>query len=397
MTVDRAFPDQFADMPRPFYVLAETRSPRKTFPKYTVLALTIAIVLFVLVNISYLLVVDKDDVLSGSSGNTDLATLFFDRLFRQDDPTSETDRTSERAMAALIAISIFGNLWVMTFTAGRVKQEIAKEGILPFSLYIASAYTTPCGLWQRYTRRHRDLADDESEKAPTAAFVLHWLTSVLLIAVTSSIHDPRKAYSALISLYSYTIILVIGCWVSVGLLMVKFRQQSFGWQQRRRYRPWLSPVHAIFYAVATSWLLITAFLKPQQGSPFHQSVTHIIWYVVPTIGITSPIWGLIWYLGILVRQRLIGRHLVVRREAYWEPDPEDECEYVERAEWIVHDWQITLRGNMPENFSPPAGAVDSEESGPEGIRRELGQPPMVQASQGGPVNGARRLSDSFDI
>ncbi len=34
-------------------VLAETKSPRRYFPKYTVLALGIAAVLFMLVNIAY--------------------------------------------------------------------------------------------------------------------------------------------------------------------------------------------------------------------------------------------------------------------------------------------------------------------------------------------------------
>ncbi|KAI7053374.1 hypothetical protein KC352_g45191, partial [Hortaea werneckii] len=178
----------FSGFEQPFYVLAETKSPRKNFPKYTVLALAIAAVLFVLVNISYLLVVDKEAILFSPTGgvpqSTDIATLFFDRLFQGD------NRKAERAMAGLIAVSIFGNLWVMTFTAARVKQEIAKEGILPFSLYIASSYTTPYGIWQKYVKG-RKYPGRYYEQAPTAAFALHWFTSVLLIAVTAWVSDPR--------------------------------------------------------------------------------------------------------------------------------------------------------------------------------------------------------------
>lgn len=102
----------FSGYEQPFYVLAETKSPRKTLPKYTALAMIFATILFILVNVSYLLVVDKSLILPAAEGNLpssgDLATLFFDGLF------GNVDGKAERAMAALIAISIFGNLWVMT-------------------------------------------------------------------------------------------------------------------------------------------------------------------------------------------------------------------------------------------------------------------------------------------
>lgn len=375
----------FSGFEQPFYVLAETKSPRKTFPKYTVIALVIAIVLFLAVNVSYLLVVDINDVIPRQQGDqplsADLATLFFERLLEND------QRSAGRAMAALIALSIFGNLWVMTFTAARVKQEIAKEGILPFSLQIATSYTTPYGLFQKWSRRGSPQAED-CEQAPTAAFALHWLTSVFLIAVTAAIVDPRKTYSALVSLYSYTIILILGCWVSIGLILVKLRKSRWHFQQTRRYRPWLSPVHPIIYAVATAWMLVSAFFPAQRGSPFHQDVTGLPWYIVPTIGITAPLWGMIWYCGILVREARIGRHLVVSRKPYWEPDPDDPNEYVERAEIIDHAWQITSRGDMSEEFKLESGSDGRRDSGDDGAAAWNGR--------GGPVSGDRRLSDGFD-
>ncbi|KAK5685077.1 hypothetical protein LTS10_003152 [Elasticomyces elasticus] len=373
----------FSGFEQPFYVLAETKSPRKIFPRYTVLALAIATILYILVNISYLLVVDKNVVLGNGNEpppNIALATLFFDRLF-------EDDRQSAgRAMAALIALSIFGNLWVMTFTAARVKQEIAKEGILPYSLFLATSYTTPYGLWQKWARRGKAIPGEQFEQAPTAAFALHWFTSVLLIAVTAAIFDPRKTYSALISLYSYTIILVLGCWVSVGLLIVKYLQSPWHFRERRRYRPWLSPIHAIVYAIATAWLLVTAFLPPQRGSPYHQDVTGLPWYIVPAIGITAPLWGLLWYCGILIRERLIGRHLVVSRAAFWEPDPDDPGEYVEFAEIIHHAWQITARDDMSENFRLEPRDDDGGGPGDHDARLNV---------QRGPFRRERRLSDGF--
>ena len=85
-----------------------------------------------------------------------MATVFFREVFGND--------LAPRVVSGIIAFSIFGNIVVMTFTASRgmlqpslyqghssmsanppalhtVKQEIAKEGVLPFSLFFASSST----------------------------------------------------------------------------------------------------------------------------------------------------------------------------------------------------------------------------------------------------------------
>ncbi|KAK5232664.1 hypothetical protein LTR47_006228 [Exophiala xenobiotica] len=338
----------YSGFEQPFYVLAETKSPRRYFPKYTVLALGITAVLFMLVNIAYLLAVPKNEIVPAGASDIphdiDMATLFFEHLFQD-------QNRARRAMAALIAFSIFGNLIVMTFTAARVKQEIAKEGILPKSLIIATSYTTPWGLWKRYIRGGA-VRPEDLEQAPTAAFVLHWFTSVLLVLVTLPVGDPRKAYSALISLYSYTIVTLIGLWVSSGLLLVKLRKQRWHWQERRRYRPWLSPAHAIIYTIASAFMLILAFVPPAKGSPFHVSFTGFQWYLVPAIGITAPLWGILWYWGLLLYERFTDLQLVVNRTPFWMKDPDCPSEYVQQAEVIDHTWQI-----RPRSLGEKNGAV----------------------------------------
>lgn len=264
---------------QPFYVLAEAKSPRRYFPRYTVLAFGIAVLLYLLVNISYLLVVDKSEVLvlvKGELPSTSLAGLFFNDLFGGDHDKGA------RAMAAVIAVSIFGNLWVMTFTAARVKQEIAKEGILPFSLFIATSYKTPFGMLKQHWSKG-SIPDEEIERAPTAAFALHWFTSVLLVVLVAPIAKPSHAYTGLVQLYTYTIIAVLGCWVSTGLLRTKLYKSKWHWQERRRYRPWLSPVHAIVFAVATGYMLIAAFVPPTEGSPFAYDVTGMVGLMSKTI------------------------------------------------------------------------------------------------------------------
>lgn len=60
-------------------------------------------------------------------GPDTVAALFFSRIFG--------DRNANTVQNTFMAFSSFGNILVQTFTASRVKQEIAKEGILPFTKF----------------------------------------------------------------------------------------------------------------------------------------------------------------------------------------------------------------------------------------------------------------------
>jgi amino acid transporter len=121
----------FAGFEQGFYVLSEVHRPRKRFPIWLPSGVFLVFLLYLLVNISYFCVVPKEAYIATPSNIIDMASTFMHYLF---DSTMEPD-TAKRVMAALICIFIFGNIVVATFTAARVKQEIAKEGILPFSSY----------------------------------------------------------------------------------------------------------------------------------------------------------------------------------------------------------------------------------------------------------------------
>jgi amino acid transporter len=381
---------------QPFYVITEVRSPRRYFPKYTVIAVSIAAVLFMAVNVSYLLVIDKNEIIPDAMNvnswylSPDLATLFFDHLFEGD------QERAAKAMAAMVAISIFGNLWVMTYTAARVKQELAKEGILPWSLFFATSYRTPYGFCQEWFSKET-LPPRLIDRAPTAAYALHWLTSVFLIAVTAPISDPRKAYSVLVYLFTYSIILVMGGWVSVGLLMVKVRKARWNWQKQRRYRPWLSPVHVIFYLLATSFLAITAFVPPSRDSLFYYPVAGVPWFVLPLIGISAPAWGLIWFLLFRVYEWKTYTELDIVRMVHYVPDPKQPNEYIQHSELISHNWPLKSEGKMANDFAEDSVAANEDADGRDEVieledRRDW-RP--RQDHRGDPVEAGRRLSDSF--
>jgi amino acid transporter len=326
----------YSGFEQPFYVLSEVSRPRKVFPKYTLIAMAIATTLFVLVNIAYLCAVPKDIQLDSTQ---DMATLFFAQMFGH--------KGAQRVMAALIAFSIFGNIVVMTFTASRVKQEIAKEGVLPFSLFFATGHTTPWA-WLKakwHAGRNPNVTysqdvDDHLEQTPMAVLGLHWLSSVLLIAFTSML-DPTTSYSVLVSLYSYVVIVLNGFVVSGGLIYLHLNK-SRSWSSQASFKPWVKPLHAIIYFVVCGFLLFAAFAKPSDGTPYSYSVSHIQWFIVPAIGLSTLAWGSIWYLGLKLVMLQKRKQLVVTRFPFIVQDEEDPGQWVQKSELVDHEWHTRV-------------------------------------------------------
>jgi hypothetical protein len=141
----------------------------------------------------------------------------------------------------------------MTFTAARIKQEIAKEGILPFSLIFATSHTPISWWWSR--GRPQKEAGDHLEQTPTATLGLHGITSIILIGATSML-DPSTSYEVLLSLYAYAIHVLIGFFVAGGLLYLKFRS-STNWSSCTNFSPWFDPLPAIVFWATRAFLLIT--------------------------------------------------------------------------------------------------------------------------------------------
>ena len=322
----------YSGFEQPFYVLAEIARPRKVFPRYTLLAMALAITLFVLVNVAYLCAVPWD--LPALHEQRNMATVFFGHVFS--DATAAT-----RAMDDLIALSIFGNLLVMTFTAPKVKQEIAKEGILPWSLEFATSHRT---LMARLFPRRRRVSgvgheyDGHAtlEQSPMAALALHWLTSVMLIGLTAML-DPSIAYSVLVTLYSYVIIILNGFFTSFGLLYLKF-SNSRRWANPN-FHPTGGAVYAAIYFVACGFLLFAAFAPPSDGSPYSYAATHITWFLLPLIGLSAPTWGVAWYFGLRLMDIKRGTRLRVVRDPTTMPDEGVPGQYIMTAEDITHRWE----------------------------------------------------------
>ncbi|KAK0754330.1 amino acid permease-domain-containing protein [Schizothecium vesticola] len=332
---------------QPFHVFAEARTPRKKFPKYTLIAIAMTTVLYLLVNVAYFCVIPRD--LGEIAIQRNMGVVFFGRVFAND--------IAKRTMAGVIAISIFGNILVMTFTASRVKQGIAKEGILHFSLVFATSNTTPLGRWQN---RNKTMVEGEYlDQTPMAALCLHWFSSVLLVAVTAKL-TPTAAYSALISLYSFTFLLIAGFFTAAGLIYLHLRP-SLKWSPTFK-----SPgdwVYAAIYCASCLFGFIACFLKPR--SP---QTPEIAWYVIPTIALSAPLWGVLCYLGLRVYMGFKGETLVVKRDpviAQEEGSNEgNDMRWI--TEIITHEWHHDVAGSL---HSPRASLSLQETSSPFGPGR----------------------------
>lgn len=87
------------------------------------------------------------------------------------------------------------------------------------------------------------------------ALLLHWTFTVILIGCTSS-SAPAIAYQVLISLYSYSLVVLVGLFVAGGLLYLRY-DKSEDWVNTSEFRPWGGPSAAVVYAYESSLSTLT--------------------------------------------------------------------------------------------------------------------------------------------
>ena len=342
----------FTGFEQPFYILSEVKRPKTVFPKYVPGGMLLALALYMLVNIAYVCVVPKEAYTAIPTNTIDMASTFLHYLF----DSTMGPHTAQRVMAGLICVSIFGNVVVMTFTAARVKQEIAKEGILPLSLFFGTGHTTPgswikAKFWDREepSRNNNDplQLEDHLAKSPMAALALHWLSSVTLIAVTGML-NPVTAYSFLTSLYAYSNTVMIGALISGGLLYLKLdsirKHSTRNWKTHTNYTPLLSPIHVVVYFCATWFLMFSAFVPPAAGSPYANAIEGYPWWILPMVCLTSLLWGVFWWLGLCVYQLSNRVTLTVQRKPWIERD--EDGTYVQKAELVERRWLIHVKSDI---------------------------------------------------
>lgn len=224
---------------------------------------------------------------------------------------------ASKVQFSLMAFTSFGNIIVQTYTAARVKQEIAKEGIIPFAGFFAKNYAiTPEFL--------RSKKDKGSEATPAAAYLLHWIFAIILILATVPAKD--KSYRILVNSYSLIINAIFGCLVGTSLLMLRF-DKRYEWTQKSSSNAWLSVGTASIYTIANLFPLIAIWIRPTTDRDLNLLGKEIPWYTIGVIATSVMAFAFVWWLAI---------RFIVPRWKKGELTPERDYGFVYRYDtWIV--------------------------------------------------------------
>lgn len=277
------------------YVMGEINNPRLRYKWPSFMAVGIVSMLYILVNIAYFIVVPSQDFSKSITSN--VAHKFFELTLGSID--SPWAPKAPRMLSAFMAISSAGNIIVMTYTAARVKQEIAKEGIIPFRAFLTKGHTFRIrSLWKSKT-------ESAPEDVPVGALFLHFCMSILLIFATWKMTAPNT-YSLLVDLYSYSIDALFGASLGFGLLYMRlFSHRS--WAQHSRnsgfaINPFISCVAAGIFGIANLFPIAAKWVPPK------------VWTILPipfyTTGVVS--WsiiacGVIWWVVFRFIVPVVGR------------------------------------------------------------------------------------------
>ncbi|KAH8594199.1 high affinity methionine permease [Bisporella sp. PMI_857] len=334
---------------QPNYVLGEIGRPRRTMPIGTSIGVAIICVLYPLVNVAYTVVVPKLDLLDPSKN---VALLFFQLTFGA---MSDDKNQPQRILSAFMAISSFGNIVVMTFTAARVKQEIAKEGILPWAKFFGQSKNLSFGRLLNWIQsdKHswinrrfhwllkRSWLDprEHSQETPFGALFLHWLFTIIMILATIHL-KPTDAYGVLVDLYSYTIVAVFGFAIAVGMLKLRFSKRE-RWSEKSNFNPILSTLAATIFALGSAYPIITSWIPPN-GSFAKQKKAAVAWFTAPTVAWSILGFGMLWYIGFnlyaMRRSRKDGVEFQVQKVPEFDRDPQPEGPPVQVHETVFLAW-----------------------------------------------------------
>lgn len=111
-----------------------------------------------------------------------------------------------KALPVFVGMSALGNVFAQSFAMPRVKQELAKEGVLPFSRFWAS---------------------DWPFNAPSGAILLHWLVTTALILgsqIGSQSGSAASAVSQISTVYTFVtnVFIYTGNWIKREFLLMCF-------------------------------------------------------------------------------------------------------------------------------------------------------------------------------
>ncbi|KAG5913330.1 hypothetical protein E4U53_004902 [Claviceps sorghi] len=250
------------------YVLNEVKDPVRTIRIAGPLGLTTCGILYLLANVAYFAAATPAEI--AGSGTT-VGAYFMGKVF---------GGAARRALSVLVALSALGNAMTVTFAQGRLNQELAKEGVLPWPRFWASGW--PLG-------------------SPSAGLLLHLAASlVVLVAIPFG-----NAYNFLVDLVGYPAS-VMHLLVVSGLFHLRRRRPH----APRPFRVWW-PV-AVFFAAGQAFQLVVPLLPPPDGLGDTPPLPYWLYCVVGLVVLALSV--VYWFAWWVAAPRLAGYALEPRNE-----------------------------------------------------------------------------------
>ncbi|KAI6766114.1 hypothetical protein HG530_007184 [Fusarium avenaceum] len=233
----------FAGLDNAANVMNEVKHPVRTLRSVALTALATACGMYLLVNVAYFLVVPIKEI--RGSGEL-IAALFFERLFGEN--------FGRIVLPTAVALSAVGNVMVVAFAMARTKQEIARQGFIPYSSVMSSS---------------------KPFNSPMGGFVIHYIPSFLVMVLPPS----NTIYSLILEIDGYAAQL-IGLAVAIGLVKLRSQRPDL----KRPFKAWIP---AVGVRIIMSCALIAApFFRPPdyQGEMFYATYAVFSW-VIGIVGV----------------------------------------------------------------------------------------------------------------
>lgn len=294
---------------QPSYVLGEIKHPRKNLPRSMWWGMGIVSVLYLAVNVCFMIIVPASAQL-----NNNVSEEFFNQIF-------DSKIRARQTCNAFLAISSFGNIVVWTFTAARMKQEIAKQCFIPFATFFAKNKDVSLGrllMWleggSRGSRGWRIKflnPANHREKTPVGALILHLVTCIVLIMATYGM-SAGEAYVLLTRFFSYVLAAWFGCFLALGILILRFRgppatepvqtpnhnhvpnqqpiQKSWKQMTKGTVNSHLSVICSCLYLIGSLYPVIATWIPPKQNVS-----TSGDWYILPVISWCVLVFSALWF------------------------------------------------------------------------------------------------------
>ncbi|KAK4172576.1 putative permease [Triangularia setosa] len=264
------------------YVLTEVRNAPTTLRRAAPIAISIVTVLYVLANIAYFSAMTKDQM---ANSRVVVAAQFFENVWGQ-------SVFVQRVLPLFIGFSSLGNVFAQSFAMPRVKQELAKEGVLPWSRFWAS---------------------DWPFNAPSGAIFLHWIVTTVFILASQT--SDVYTFVTNVFVYSSNWIKIL---LAVGLVYLNFTPSERWAEQRTTFRS--SPLLTIFWTVSLLFVQAATFIPNQVFT-----TERLPYYVVPTLGTSLLAIGTAYWLIWAKVLPAFGYH--IQHEIVQMPDGSERVKY----------------------------------------------------------------------